>query len=141
MSANGYLQLGIYLVVLIALAKPLGAYMARIYQGEPAMLNRAGAPLERVLYRISGVDPAKEMHWTEYAIAMLVFNFLGFLAVYALRGDRSSPSDAYYLGNLPTECRPPAAKRSAEQVTPDLVRRTATETRKRGGGGWPHFQG
>jgi hypothetical protein len=53
-----------------------------------------------------------------------------FLAVYALRGDRLSPSDAYYLGNLPIEHRPPA-KRGAEQVTPDLVRRAATETRKR----------
>jgi len=85
MTANGYLQLAFYLVVLIGLAKPLGLYMARIYQGEPAVLNRAGAPLERVLYRVSGVDPAREMRWTEYAIAMLVFNLLGFLAVYALQ--------------------------------------------------------
>ncbi|MEP7307236.1 MAG: hypothetical protein ABJA98_17125 [Acidobacteriota bacterium] len=54
-----------------------------------------------------------------------------FLAVYALRGDHSSPADAYYLGNLPIESRPPAAKRGAEQITPDLVRRTATDTRKR----------
>jgi K+-transporting ATPase ATPase A chain len=85
MSGNGYLQLAVYLVVLIALAKPLGAYMARIYQGEPAWLNRAGAPLERGLYRAAGVDPNREMRWTEYAIAMLVFNLLGFLAVYALQ--------------------------------------------------------
>jgi K+-transporting ATPase ATPase A chain len=85
MSANGYLQLGFYIVVLLALAKPLGAYMARIYQGEPAFLNRVGAPFERLLYRASGVDPSREMRWTEYAIAMLVFNFLGFLAVYALQ--------------------------------------------------------
>ena len=85
MSANGYLQIVFYFVVLIALAKPLGAYMARIYEDRPAVLNRIGAPIERVLYRISGVDPAREMRWTEYAIAMLVFNFLGFLAVYALQ--------------------------------------------------------
>jgi K+-transporting ATPase ATPase A chain len=85
MSANGYLQLAFYLAVLIALAKPLGAYMARIYQGEPAWLNRAGAPLERALYRVAGVDANREMRWTEYAIAMLVFNLLGFLAVYALQ--------------------------------------------------------
>ncbi len=85
MSANGYLQLAFYLVVLIALAKPLGLYMARVYQGEPALLNRAGAPLERALYRVSGIDPAKEMHWTEDAIAMLLFNLLGFVAVYALQ--------------------------------------------------------
>ncbi|MGZ5038488.1 MAG: potassium-transporting ATPase subunit KdpA [Usitatibacter sp.] len=85
MGANGYLQLVFYVVVLIALAKPLGGYMARVYQGEPAFLNRIGAPFERLLYRASGVDPAREMRWTEYAIAMLVFNFLGFLAVYALQ--------------------------------------------------------
>jgi K+-transporting ATPase ATPase A chain len=85
MSANGYLQLAFYVVVLLALAKPLGAYMARIYQGEPAGLNRVGAPLERGLYRLAGVDPAHEMRWTQYAIAMLVFNLLGFLAVYAMQ--------------------------------------------------------
>ena len=85
MSANGYLQLVVYIVVLIAVAKPLGAYMARIYEDQPAWLNRIGAPFERVLYRMSGVNPGREMHWTEYAIAMLVFNFLGFLAVYALQ--------------------------------------------------------
>ncbi len=85
MTANGYLQLAIYLVVLIALARPLGAYMANIYEGEPALINRWGAPIERGLYRAAGVDPAKEMRWTEYAIAMLVFNMLGFLAVYALQ--------------------------------------------------------
>jgi potassium-transporting ATPase potassium-binding subunit len=85
MSANGYLQLAFYFVVLIALVKPLGAYMARIYEDRPAFLNRIGAPFERLMYRVSGVDPAREMRWTEYAIAMLIFNFLGFLAVYALQ--------------------------------------------------------
>ena len=85
MTANGYVQLAFYLVVLIGLAKPLGLYMARVYQGEPALLNRAGAPLERFLYRIAGVDPAREMRWTQYAIAMLLFNLLGFLGVYALQ--------------------------------------------------------
>ena len=85
MTANGYVQLAFYLVVLIGLAKPLGLYMARVYQGEPAFLNRAGAPLERFLYRIAGVDPAREMRWTQYAIAMLLFNLLGFLGVYALQ--------------------------------------------------------
>ncbi len=85
MSANGYVQLVFYVVVLVALAKPLGAYMARVYEDRPAFLNRVGAPFERLLYRVSGVDPSREMRWTEYAIAMLVFNFFGFLAVYALQ--------------------------------------------------------
>jgi K+-transporting ATPase ATPase A chain len=85
MLANGYLQLAVYLAVLIALAKPLGIYMARIYEGEPAFLNRLGAPFERLLYQLCGIDPKQDMRWTEYAIAMLVFNLIGFFAVYVLQ--------------------------------------------------------
>jgi K+-transporting ATPase ATPase A chain len=85
MTANGYLQLAFYVVVLIALAKPLGAYMARIYEGQPAVLNRIGAPFENLIYRVCGVDKAAEMRWTQYAVAVLVFNVLGFFAVYALQ--------------------------------------------------------
>src|ERR1700682_6145138 len=85
MSANGYLQLGFYMVVLIPLAKPLGAYMARIYQGEPAVLNTMGASFERVIYRVCGVDPAEEMRWTRYALAVLWLSLLSTLVVYALQ--------------------------------------------------------
>jgi len=85
MTANGTLQIVVYLVVLIALAKPLGAYMARIYEDEPAVLNRIGAPFERLLYRVCGVDAQHEMRWTEYAVAAMAFNILGLLAVYALQ--------------------------------------------------------
>ncbi len=85
MSANGYLQIGLYFVVLIALAKPLGAYMARIYENEPAVLNRFCAPFERLIYRLCGVDPSKETGWIEYTVALLVFNLLGGLAVYGLQ--------------------------------------------------------
>jgi K+-transporting ATPase ATPase A chain len=85
MTANGYLQLAFYIAVVLALAKPLGAYMARIYAGEPAFLNRLGAPFERLLYRACGVDPQREMRWTEYAAAALAFNILGLLALYALQ--------------------------------------------------------
>jgi len=85
MTANGTLQLVVYVVVLLALAKPLGTYMARIYEGEPALLNRIGAPFERLLYRVCGVNPQHEMRWTEYAVAAMAFNILGLLAVYALQ--------------------------------------------------------
>jgi K+-transporting ATPase ATPase A chain len=84
-SANGYFQLVFYIAVLMALAKPLGAYMARIYEGQPAFLNRFGAPFERLIYRVCGIDAQREMRWTEYAFAMLAFNVLGLLAVYALQ--------------------------------------------------------
>jgi K+-transporting ATPase ATPase A chain len=85
MSANGYLQLAFYVAVLLALAKPLGAYMARIYEGRPAFLNRLGAPIERLVYRLCGVHPEQEMRWTQYALAALWFSLAGFLAVYALQ--------------------------------------------------------
>jgi len=85
MTANGYLQLVFYVVVLIGLAKPLGAYMARVYEGQPALLNTLGAPIERVLYRVCGIDPTREMRWTEYAVAAMAFNILGLLVVYALQ--------------------------------------------------------
>jgi potassium-transporting ATPase potassium-binding subunit len=85
MTANGYLQLVFYVVVLIALAKPLGAYMADIYEGKPAVLNQFGAPIERLIYRLCGVDESKEMRWTQYALAVLWFSLFGLLAVYGLQ--------------------------------------------------------
>jgi len=85
MTANGYLQVVFFLVVVVALAKPLGLYMARIYEGQPAFLNRIGAPLERLIYRACGVDPAQEMRWTQYAVAVLAFSLIGLLVAYALQ--------------------------------------------------------
>jgi K+-transporting ATPase ATPase A chain len=88
MTLNGYLQIGFYLVVLLALAKPLGSYMARVYEGLPIGLDWVLGPLERLIYRLCGVraDQAEaEMTWKTYAIAMLLFNLFGFLALYALQ--------------------------------------------------------
>ena len=79
MTANGALQLLVYIVVLIVLAKPLGAYMARVYEGRPIVLGRILGWLERLIYGLCGVRPNEEMGWKPYAIAMLLFNFLGFL--------------------------------------------------------------
>lgn len=85
MTANGFFQLALYVVVLTALAKPLGAYMARVYEGRPFGLDRVLGSVERLIYRLCGVRPDEEMDWKNYAIAMLFFNFAGFLAVYALQ--------------------------------------------------------
>jgi K+-transporting ATPase ATPase A chain len=85
MTANGVVQLVLYLVVLIALAKPLGAYMARVYEGRPCGMDRLLGWLERLFYRLSGIRPAQEMGWKTYAATMLAFNFVGLLAVYALQ--------------------------------------------------------
>ena len=85
MTANGFLQIAFYLVVLIGLAKPLGAYMARVYQNRPIVLERVLGWLERSIYRWSGAGPAEEMGWKTYAAAMLTFNLAGVLAVYLLQ--------------------------------------------------------
>lgn len=85
MIANGYLQLAFYVVVLLLLAKPLGAYMARVYQGRPCGLDRGLGPLERLIYRLAGVRPSEEQGWRAYTVGMLTFNLLGLLAVYGLQ--------------------------------------------------------
>ena len=85
MTLNGYLQIGFYLVVLISLAKPLGSYMARVYEGKSFGLDCALGPFERLIYRWCGVRRDEEMNWKIYALAMLLFNFFGLLVVYALQ--------------------------------------------------------
>ncbi|HXD99780.1 MAG TPA: potassium-transporting ATPase subunit KdpA [Candidatus Acidoferrum sp.] len=85
MTANGIFQLTLYVVVLIALAKPLGAYMARVYENQPFGLDRALGWLERLIYRLAGVRPTEEMGWKTYTVTMLLFNFAGLLVVYLLQ--------------------------------------------------------
>jgi K+-transporting ATPase ATPase A chain len=85
MSANGLLQIALFLGVLIALAKPLGWYMARIYEGKLPAFVRWLAPIENLFYRLCGVDSKQEMRWTRYALAMLWFALFGVLTVYAMQ--------------------------------------------------------
>ena len=85
MTTNGIVQLVFYVVVLLVLAKPLGAYMARVYEGRQLALDRALSWLEHLVYRAGGIRPTEEMGWKTYALAMLGFNFLGLLAVYFLQ--------------------------------------------------------
>ena len=85
MTINDYLQLGLYVLVLLLLVKPLGSYMALVFADEPNRVHRIGGPVERLLYRVSGVDPAEDMSWKRYALAMLVFNVAGLLVVYLLQ--------------------------------------------------------
>jgi len=85
MTTNGIVQLVFYVVVLLVLAKPLGAYMARVFEGRPIALDRALGWLERLIYRAGGIRRTEEMGWKTYALAMLAFNFLGLLAVYFLQ--------------------------------------------------------
>ena len=85
MTANGYMQLGLYLIALIGLAWPLGVYMARVYRDELPGFVRWLKPVENGFYRVCSVKPGDDMPWTRYAFAMIAFNLMGFLAVYALQ--------------------------------------------------------
>ena len=82
---NSLLQIGLYLTILIALVKPLGAYMARVYQRERTFLDPLLRPVERLIYRAAGVRAEDEMTWKTYAVAMLLFNGLGLLVLYVLQ--------------------------------------------------------
>jgi K+-transporting ATPase ATPase A chain len=84
MIVPSLIQIGLYLIVLLLLVKPLGAYMAHIYQGERSFLDPALKPLERFVYRIAKVNQAEEMDWKTYTVAMLFFNFAGLLFLYIL---------------------------------------------------------
>ena len=84
MSAVGWLQLALFLIVLLLLIKPLGAYMAAVFDGRSAAA-RLFAPLERGFYRLCRIDPQVAMSWKQYALAMLLFNFLGTLVLYGLQ--------------------------------------------------------
>lgn len=85
MTGNGIFQIVLYLLVLAALAKPLGWYMARVYEGQPVGLDRVLGPVERLLYRLFGINPDQEMDWKTYAVAMILFNGIGLLTLYALQ--------------------------------------------------------
>jgi K+-transporting ATPase ATPase A chain len=84
MTTNGWLQFLLFVALLLATVKPLGWYMARVYQGQPCCLDRALGWLERLLYRLAGVDPAQEMTWRTYAVVVLLFNGIGLIALYVL---------------------------------------------------------
>ena len=85
MAMNGLVQIGLYFFLLLALVKPLGWYMARVYEGQSCGLERVLGVVERFIYRLCGVHPDKEMDWKTYGIAMLLFNAAGLFVVYGLQ--------------------------------------------------------
>ncbi len=110
MTLNGLLQVGIYFLVLLAITKPLGAYMAKVFSGETILLARIFGPVERVVYRICHIDEHEEQHWTAYTAAMLMFSVVGLLVLYGLQRLQ------YYL---------PFNPQKFSGVAPDLAFNTA----------------
>lgn len=84
MTGNGILQFLTYLFIILLLVKPLGSYLAAVYEGKPSGLYRVIGPLERLIYRIVGIHPEFEMSWRRYLSAMLWFNFIGMLMIYLI---------------------------------------------------------
>jgi K+-transporting ATPase ATPase A chain len=85
MTAFIILQPLLYLLVLLLVVKPCGAFMARVYQGERTFLSAALQPLERFIYRVAHIGPNEEMGWKTYAVAVLLFNFAGILLLYLIQ--------------------------------------------------------
>jgi K+-transporting ATPase ATPase A chain len=84
MTATHWAQLALYVGIIALLAKPLGTYMAAVYEGRRTFAHPVIRPLERAVYRIGGVDEAREQDWKQYLVALLAFNLLGFLLLYTL---------------------------------------------------------
>jgi K+-transporting ATPase ATPase A chain len=84
MTANGWLQIAVFFALLLLAAKPMGLYMARVYERKKTWLDPVLGPVERLLYRVTGVDADAEMKWTEYGAAMLIFSCATLLLTYAI---------------------------------------------------------
>src|SRR5664279_5915613 len=84
MTTNGWIQIGVFLAVILAITKPLGVFMVKVFSRERTFLDPVVRPLERLLYRVTGVDEEHEMRWTEYAFSMLLFSGASMLLLYLI---------------------------------------------------------
>ncbi|HEX3598036.1 MAG TPA: potassium-transporting ATPase subunit KdpA [Polyangiaceae bacterium] len=104
MTSNAVLQCALFLLVLTALAFPLGAFIARVYQGDAGLLERLLGPVEQAIYRASGVKRDEDMNWKTYTASVLVFNLAGLLVVYLLqRFQASLPLNPAAMAAVPPE--------------------------------------
>jgi K+-transporting ATPase ATPase A chain len=110
MTTNGLLQFVLYFLVLLVLTKPLGVYMARVFEGEPTLAGKILGPVERLIYHLCRVDEKREQSWVTYTAAMLIFNLAGLLLTYLLQRVQ------YYL---------PLNPQGFSGVAPDLAFNTA----------------
>ena len=104
MTLNGWVQIGLFALVIFAITKPLGLYMYRVFEGERQPLPRLFGPVERFLYRLCGVDPKCEQDWKGYAAAMLFFSLFGVLVTYGIeRVQHVLPFNPQKLGPVPAD--------------------------------------
>jgi K+-transporting ATPase ATPase A chain len=119
MSALGILHIAVYFVLILVITKPLGAYMARVFQGQRTFLHPLLRPVERLIYRLVGVREDAEQRWTQYAASVIAFSVASFLFVYLIQRLQG------YLPFNPMHFGTKAAPSGATPVTPDLAFNTA----------------
>ena len=119
MTANGLLQIAVFFLAILALAKPLGTFMARIFEGERTWLHRVLRPLERLIYKLCGIREEEEQRWTAYAASLLMFSLVGLLLTYVLQRMQG------WLPFNPQGFGTAHAAQGATAMTPDLAFNTA----------------
>jgi K+-transporting ATPase ATPase A chain len=112
MTANGWFQIGLFLLIIFAVAKPAGLFMMRVFERQKTFLDPVLRPLERLLYRICGVDEKREMDWKEYTVAMLLFSAVSMLLLYLIERVQNLKFMPWNPQHLPN-------------VSPDLALNTA----------------
>src|SRR5512143_2881281 len=104
MTVNGWIQIGLFALVVLAITKPLGLYMFRVFEGERQPFPRGFGPVERLLYRLCGVDAEKEQDWKGYTVAMLLFSAFSLLVTYGIeRLQHLLPFNPQKLGPVPAD--------------------------------------
>lgn len=102
MTANGWFQIGLFFLLVLLIAYPLGIYMTRVFERRKTFLDPVLVPIERTLYRLTGIDAEKEMHWSAYAIAMLLFSVVSMLILYLIERLQSwLPWNPQHLPGVP----------------------------------------
>jgi len=118
-TSNGFLQIALFFVLVLALTKPMGAFMARVFEGERTWLHPALRPLERFIYRLSGIDETTEQRWTGYAASLLMFSLVSLLLTYLIQRIQGLlPFNPQGFGTA-------HAAQGATAMTPDLAFNTA----------------
>ena len=119
MTAIGWAQIIVYFLLILALTKPMGSYMFRVFKGERTLLTPVFGPVERFVYRAGGVQPEEDMKWTTYTVAMLLFSVVGIVITYAiLRWQAFLPLNPEHLGSS-------QAPSWGTAMTPDLAFNTS----------------
>src|SRR5262249_38302142 len=101
MTANGWFQIALYLFVILLVTKPLGVFMAQVFNREKTFLDALLRPVEKLIYRLTGIDEQREMRWTEYTVAMLLFSGVSMGLLYLIeRTQRWLPFNPQKFSNL-----------------------------------------